>query len=142
VDQASGEGGAAVRTRAAGALSPFVTWRTLPRLALTAAALVVALTARAVASLFRRRRQQRRRRTLASLPGLRSGLDVMGVHLSCAALKRARLVAVLSFARLWAQSHRKAIASVLMAAAIFWRALMTRVALGTHDSSGRAAHTW
>lgn len=123
-EQVAGEDGAALRDRAAEVLSGVVTWAALPKLLATSLVLAVKLFATRIARILRLPRRgakgDRQRRA-----------DVLGVPLTPAALKRAQLMAVLSFSKLWRQSWLAALASVWLGVRIVTRALFMKKSSGT-----------
>ena len=126
-EQVAGEDGAALRDRAAEVLSGVVTWSAIPKLLATSLVLAVRLVAGRTARLLRLPRRAAKR-------GRRRRTEVLGVPLSAAAMKRAQLMAVLSFSKLWRQSWLAAVASVWLGVRIVMRALF----MGKSESGPQA----
>lgn len=117
--QIGGKDGESLRLRAAEGLSKVVRWRMLPGVLLAGVIVAVQLTISRIFSML----CGRRLRIPRALPGTGKGVKVNGIHLSRVALKRAQLVALVSFGKLWSQSKRAAIASVWMSVGVVFQAL-------------------
>ena len=115
--------GVQMRDEATNALSKLLTWRMLPRLVLLAVGVVCKLCAQGVIALCTRRR---RRNVVQFVPGARKGLTIKGVHLSGAAVKRARLMSQVALQRLWRQSRVVTLLSMWLFLQIVVRALTHR----------------
>ena len=119
-----GEAGQPKREKIVEVLSKVITWRMLPFAIVMVMRAAVSSVARSLWSLVRGRGVRG-----ARLPA--RGVDILGVHLSRASMKRAQLVALVAFSRLWQQSRMVAVRSVLMSFRIALAALVTRPQLET-----------
>jgi hypothetical protein len=97
-------------------LSTAVTWRMLPTAIVMVLRVAVTSVVSSLWSLLRGRRPR-----ISGLPS--KGVDVLGVHLSRSSMKRAKMVALVAFSRLWQQSRIVAVRSLLMSCRIALAAL-------------------
>lgn len=111
--------GKARRAAAVQALAKVVSWRMLPMAIITVLRTAVVTFLRSFKVLLLRQKASRG----LKLPA--KSVDVMGVHLSRSSVKRAQLVAIVAFSRLWRQSKIVAIRSILMSVRIALAALFT-----------------
>lgn len=119
------EEGKSRREGAVEVLSKVITFRALPMALVMILRTAVVSVVRSLWSLIRGQGTPRG----AGLPA--KGIDMLGVHLSRASMKRAELVALVAFARLWQQSRMVAIRSILMSFRIALAALFSRPQLDT-----------
>jgi hypothetical protein len=131
VDQISCREGSGLRLQAAQGLSGVLSWSLLLSWMALAVSITFKLGIHSVLSLF-----GRKPRGLGHVPGLKQGVRVMGMQLNGAAVRRAQLLAVLGFQKLWLQSWRAALASVWLGFRIFFHAVRLKCSRGQPTAVG------
>jgi hypothetical protein len=117
-DQVAGAEGKPLRERAVVALSQALKWSMVPGLMASGIILACGLLVKPITQLLRKHTILRR--------GAPKGATIMGVYVTGTAIKRAKLMAVLSFCKLWQQSWQTAAASLFLGLRIFVQAVCTR----------------